>query len=490
MTIRRKLLLFIPLLVLLANSVTFFLFQSSAVVQQSYDVMMSRILLYQQAAQTAEDQLKPLYGFLLNPSADEAAVRERAQAQTKLEELRSRLVEQQGQSPLASELTGYLHMLDTLMEQSQSAFTAARNQAAGDALLRYEEAERTTGFIREEGQRLVTLELKSYEPVFKQIQAEHTRLNRLGAAVFVVDTLMGVALAYWISRSITRPVSRLVDTARRIAKGDLQVVPPALGSKDELAILSDAFRHMLTDLLALIEKDKQSLEKDRLVKELELQALQSQINPHFLFNTLNVLSKLALIEGAERTSDLIISMSNLLRYNLRKLDQPVTLGDELKHVQEYFTIQQARFRDRVRFEVHADEQALKVPVPALTIQPLIENAFLHGIEGMEEGARIRLDIRRTSGEVTVSVADNGQGMTEETRMALLRLEPAAEAQARQSTGLGTRNVFKRLQLFYERPGLESLVAIDSQPGRGTTVTIRLPDGKEEEAADVPIINRG
>lgn len=483
MTIRRKLLLFIPLLVLLANSVTFFLFQSGRIVQQSYDVMMNRILLYQQTTQAVEGQLGSLYGYLLNPGGISASDRE--QEQTALARLKAQLQQQSSSPALASERTGYLHMLDTFKEQQQAAWSAAQAQDAGGALQYYEEAERTAGFLREEEQRLVDLELTSYQPVFKQIQAENTRMNRLGAAVFVVNTLMAVLLAYWISRSVTGPVTRLVDMARRMAKGELQVDPPDLGVKDELGILSDAFRHMLTDLLALIEKDKQSLEKDRLVKELELQALQSQINPHFLFNTLNALSKLALLEGAEQTSDLIISMSNLLRYSLRKLDQPVTLQDELEHVQQYITIQQARFRDRIRFEQTIDETALGARIPALTIQPLVENAFQHGIEGMEQGAVIRLEIQRASDEAVILVADNGVGMTEDVRQSLLRLETPAGP--RKSTGIGTSNVFKRLQLFYGRP-LDSIVALESEPGRGTVITIRIPLRTEGEAADVQTIN--
>lgn len=485
MTIRTKLLVFIPLLVLLVNSVTFFLFESGKIVQMSYGVMMDRILLYNQSAQTAEDNLRLLHAYLLNPGGSGGA--ELEQAQAKLQELRAGLARSTSSSLQASSLTSYVHMLDTLMEQEQAARAAAEAQGARAALAHYEEAEKTTAYIREEGQRLVDLELGSYRPVYKQIQLETERMNRLGAAVLVINTLMSVVLAVWISRSITGPVSRLVDMAGRMSRGnlDLEPLPPPRRSDDELGLLSAAFGQMSTNLKALIEKDKESLEKDRLVKELELQALQSQINPHFLFNTLNVLSKLALLEGAERTSDLIVSMSNLLRYNLRKLDQPVTLRDELAHVQEYFTIQQARFRDRVRFELDIKPDALQVPVPALTLQPLVENAFVHGIEGMEQGAVIRLEIGHVPEGVRIALSDNGGGMREEVRQALLRLEAGTDN--KHSTGLGTRNVFKRLQLFY---GRSDLVDIDSEPGKGTTITIVIPSGKEVEPLHVPADDRG
>ncbi|MDF2959105.1 MAG: rane protein [Paenibacillus sp.] len=496
MTIRRKLLLFIPLLVLLVNLVTFFIFDSGKIVQQSYDLLMDRILLYKEASQTAGDSLGTLYNYLLNPTgSQEARIK---QDEAKLMELRSRLLGIKDGSPHASALSGFIHLLDTLLRQEQTALTAAKAgaQAFGDALSHYMEAEKTTGFIREEGQRLVDLELGFYQPVYRQIQMENARMDRLGLAAFIINTLMSVVLAVWISRSITRPVSRLVEMARGISGGNLHMESPPQqqqSTPDEIGVLSEAFKQMLKDLKVLMEKEKESIEKDRLVKELELQALQSQINPHFLFNTLNVLSKLALIEGAGKTSDLIVSMSNLLRYNLRKLEQPVTLQDELEHVKEYFTIQQARFRDRVRFETDIDAAALQEPIPALTIQPIVENAFVHGIEGMENGAVIRLELARVPEGSRLAVSDNGRGMNEEVRQALLRLEAGngigegAGTGKKHSTGLGTKNVFKRLQLFY---GRSDLVDIQSEPGKGTTVTILIPHRKEDEQTHVPIVNRG
>ncbi|AFH59820.1 histidine kinase [Paenibacillus caseinilyticus] len=476
MTIRRKLLLFLPLLVLLMNTVTYFLFESGKVVQRSYDEMMSRILLYKQSVQAAETHLSRLYTYLLDPAERNGAALTEARAG--LAEARSLLTQASATSPVAPAVNAYTNLLGTLMEQEEAALTAAKppGPGASTALVAYGEAERTAGFIREEGLHLVDLELSSYQPVYREIREENGRINRLGAAIIAVNTLLSLAAAVWISRSITGPVSRLVAMAREIARGNLRPEPPP-PTGDELGILSDAFQAMLADLAVLIGKEKESLEKDRLLKELELQALQSQINPHFLFNTLNVLSKLALLEGAERTSDLIVSMSNLLRYNLGRLDRPVTLRDELQHLQEYVTIQQARFRDRVRFELEIDEDALQAGVPSLTLQPLVENAFQHGIADLEQGAVIRVTIARLpADEVSITVADNGAGMSEEVRQSLLRLEGVPEP--KQSTGLGTRNVFKRLALYY---GRDDLVTIESAPDQGTRITLHIPIGKEKTA---------
>lgn len=465
MTIRRKLFLFIPLLVVIANTVAFFVFQSGQVVQRSYDDMLGRIVQIRQTTESAERNLNLLYDYLLDPGDDRSAMASAGLQLAQLGDAIGRQPEPAGSS-LGAE--GYVNLLASLTEQQQAAVKAAEAKDLQTAFTHYVEAEKTVGFIREEGQGLIDAELSYYRPLVEQIGNENERMNRLGGTLFAMNTLMGVLLAVWVSRSITGPVGRLVGLAKQIATGNLNIGPQPRRN-DELGILSNAIQQMSADLGVLIEKDKQSLEMQRLVKELELQALQSQIHPHFLFNTLNVLSRLALLEGAERTSDLIVSMSNMLRYSLQKLDQPVTFKDELEHVKEYAAIQQARFRDRIAFELDFDPSVLKEEIPALTLQPLLENAYLHGVANLEKGAVISLKLWRTDSDIRIEISDNGAGMTDAVRQSLLRLE--AGTAGGKSTGLGTRNVFKRLQLFY---GKENLVEIRSHPGEGTVITIRIP----------------
>ncbi|MBO3283468.1 sensor histidine kinase [Paenibacillus sp. SEL3] len=471
MTIRTKLLLFIPLLVVFANIIAYFVFQSGKVVQQSYDEMLGRILLIEQTSESAESNLKLLYAYLLNPRDDKAM---QGPTEYQLMQLKGKIQEVSDSTDPSFAEEDYVNLLTTFLEQKQAAVLDANTQDPQSAFEHYIEAEKTVSYIHEEGQRLIDAELAYYRPIIENIRNKNERMNVLGVALFGMNALMGVLLAIWISRSITGPVGRLVGLAKRIATGDLNIKPPPRRD-DELGVLSDAISQMSADLSILIEKDKQSLEMRRLVKELELLALQNQINPHFLFNTLNVLSKLAILEGAEKTSDLIVSLSNLLRYSLQKLDKPVTLQEELDHIREYVTIQQARFRDRILFNLHFDASVLQQQIPALTIQPFIENAFLHGVADMEDGAIITLTLSRANEDVQIEISDNGKGMTEETRLSVLRLEGKVESDS--STGLGMQNVFRRLQLFY---GKEGMVEISSSTGRGTTITIRIPVKKESE----------
>jgi len=475
MTIRTKLLLFIPLLVLLVGSITLLLFRSTNVVQRSYDGMMARMLLYKQAAQTSDQLLQSLYSNRDDPTdASEAILH---QLESELRELQTQLLANGSSLSTASASLGYAEMLGTLLDQVQAASEPA---APAEALVRYEKANATAVFISEEGSQLIDAELTADQPVFRRIQRENVRLITLGAAVLVAETVLAALLALWISRSITRPIGMLVESAGRIARGDLAAEPPRLGSRDELGMMAEAFGGMLGGLREATRLERERSEQQRLLGELELRSLQSQIRPHFLFNSLNALAKLALIEGAERTSDLIVSLSSLLRYNLQSLDRPVTLREELAHVEAYMTIQQARFRDRITFERHIDERALTVMLPPLTLQPIVENAFVHGVEEMELGAVISLSIELHEDDhmVVITVADNGKGMNEQVRQRLLHPvsddTPRISAEGSQSAGIGMRNVFRRLELFFEQ---SNLITIESAPGQGTRLTVKLPESR-------------
>jgi sensor histidine kinase YesM len=486
MNIRRMLFIVIPALFILNNGVSYFIFQSGRTVQQSYNVMLDRVLLYKQIAGQTQGNLQAMNVYLIDRSDSNrmAYIHQRDE----LNDLRKKLSAQKTIPATDLTVRSYRNMIDTFMEQEAGVIKALNSQASLAYTAFYEEAEHTSVFIQEEGYHLIDLELSYYQPLYRQILIQTEVMDHWGVAIFILNTLISVVFAYWISLGISRPIKQLVRTAQQISDGNLQAVPPQISANNEFGILSKAFGNMQDNLIELIVKEKESLEKDKLLKELELEVLQNQMNPHFLFNSLNVLSKLALIEGAEKTSDLTVSMSNLLRYNLRKLDRPVTLRDEVEHAKEYFTIQQARFRDRIQFVTDIDENGLDIYVPTLTLQPILENVFVHGIEGMEEGAVIKLVITCGSSEVRVAISDNGIGMSEEVRESLLHFEsePLFGHEKGQSTGLGTRNVFKRLELFY---GKHDLIDIHSKPGRGTTVLIRLPAAGKEDGDVSPTDRR-
>lgn len=488
MNMRRMLFIVIPLLFILNNAAAFFVFQSGRTVQQSYNMMLDRVLLYKQIDEKTHENLRAINVHIMDrtPSSLKALEKQR----NELKALQASLSAQQPIASVELAVRSYRHMLATFISQEKSVMDALGSRTPLAYASFYAEAEATAGFMKEEAYQLIDQELSYYQPFYRKILVQTEVMNRWGIAVFAANTVISLVFAYWISLRITKPIRGLVRTAEQISEGNLEAVPPRMGAHDEFRTLTEAFQQMQENLKLLIQKEKEGLEKDRIVKELELAVLQNQINPHFLFNSLNVLSKLALIEGAEKTSDLTVSLSNLLRYNLRQLDRPVPLRDEVEHAKEYFIIQQARFRERIRFETDIEEEGLDVLVPVLTLQPILENVFVHAIEGMEEGAVIKLAVRCKPDETWVSISDNGAGMTEEVRNSLLHYdeEPPMDRDGKSghSTGLGTRNVFKRLELFYDR---KDLVRIESAPGAGTTVILRLP-GRGKEENHVSPIDRG
>lgn len=472
MSIRKKLLVCIPLLVVLMSTVSFFLFQSGKNVQESYHLMMNRILLYKEVSYEAGEIMRSMNRFIMQVDAD--SLPEVEKHLSGVQRLRQDLdgLETIGGSDLP--LVNYRNIMDTFLEQIETMIGKIDDQDSNTMAGAYIEAEKTERFIREEAQGLVDIELDQYKPIYQEIMSTTDKLNKVGTQLVITVAVLSIILAIWLSNSITGPIRRLVATAKQISKGRMDTKAPESINNDEISILCRTFNSMIDNIQSLMADNINSLEKDRLVKELELKMLQSQINPHFLFNTLNSIAKLAYIEGAIRTSDLTVSVSRLLRYNLQKLDQAVPLREEVEHVTEYINIQRARFRDRISFVMEIDERALDGMVPCLTLQPILENAFVHGIEQMEEGAELKLTIGYVDEGVGIEIRDNGVGMSRETVELLLRSfreETPSFGKKGQSTGLGTHNVFKRLHLFFNG---EQGIEIDSVEGKGTAVLFKIP----------------
>ncbi|MFI8493143.1 PocR ligand-binding domain-containing protein [Peribacillus butanolivorans] len=210
---------------------------------------------------------------------------------------------------------------------------------------------------------------------------------------------------------------------------------------------------------------------EKFLEEAQFKVLQSQINPHFLFNTLNTISRLAYLENAEQTQKVTYSLAKIMRYSLRDIDQHVSLREELDYVKNYISIQQSRFRNRIQYEevVEVDAEVLKMPI--LSIQPIIENAIIHGFEPTTSSVVIKAHVFLKKDKVVIEISDSGLGMTKET-LASIFTHPNAKKNSR-STGIGMNNVHKRIQFYFgERYGI---TALESQPGNGTKVRIVIPN---------------
>ncbi|AOT71346.1 sensor histidine kinase [Geosporobacter ferrireducens] len=226
--------------------------------------------------------------------------------------------------------------------------------------------------------------------------------------------------------------------------------------------------------LALMEEMKARTDLEKALKDSELRALQSQVNPHFLFNVLNTIGRLALIEDAQKTQEIVFAFAEMLRYTLKKnMNQLVALEEEILHIERYLKIQSIRFGSRLKYEMHINEDIRKYRIPFMILQPFVENAINHGLEPKLGQGHINITGYAIEDKVIIKIADNGIGIMEERLDDIFNMEKNNNYSNASiaSTGIGIRNARKRLIHCF---GIAYDIQITSKPGTGTTIIISFP----------------
>jgi signal transduction histidine kinase len=474
--IRSKLLLYFIVLVVLLTSVGFFFYQSSEKLVIEYDDSFERFLLLNDISQRANLVTEKLHGYILDKDA--AYLKDYQLEKNKLQKDQKRLYEVMNTNDMT--LINYKNMIASFLEESDTTLDSFHKDEINYYSNHFNEVLKINGFLQESTLALLNNKLTEYQAFYDQMEGQIHYYKLLSISLFGAAFFLSTLLALWISGGITKPISLLSEAAKQISKGNLSGEDIKITTKDELKPLTETFNQMRANLRQQVMEIKQKSELDKLLKELELKSLQNQINPHFLFNTLNTVSKMAYLEEAEETSRLIESVAALLRYNLGDLNKASTLRDEVRIVKEYFFIQQTRFGDRITFITDIEDDCLDIEIPSLILQPLIENAFIHGVESYEENAVISLRIYRHKNRIHIEVIDNGDGMDDATKHRLLAyvqgtdmdevFEP--EKSKGHSTGIGVNNVIRRLQLFYQR---NDIVEIESELKCGTNFRLTIPN---------------
>ena len=296
------------------------------------------------------------------------------------------------------------------------------------------------------------------------------RLSReLRLEMLAIVLLLGVAaylLAYVISQSTLNRVSLFAKTMEAVEQGDVRTRLEPEGD-DEIAQLMGGFDRMMDRMDGLMEE---RVEYVRQIKHLELKALQAQINPHFLYNSLDLINCTAIARNVPEISRMVRSLGQFYRVSLSHGKEVIPLADELRHAQLYIDIQNMRFDGRIQVEWHLDESASQCQVIKIILQPLIENAILHGIfEKPSKTGTIQVCTRRKGGQLRITIADDGVGMDEAARLA--NFSPTPPGGAETEGGYGVRNICDRLRIVYGEPyGL----FCESTLGKGTAVTVLLP----------------
>lgn len=270
--------------------------------------------------------------------------------------------------------------------------------------------------------------------------------------------LISLFFAYLISGRITKPISKLLIAIKQVGEGNFDVKVPNEG-KDEFGNLINKFNDMNDKIKVLI---KENYEVKLREKEAEIMALNLQLNPHFLYNTLNILNWMAINNEKDNMSRMIVSLSTMLHYTTDNTEETTILGKDLEWLKSYLFIMTQRFEDRFSVEYYINPVLKSCKVPKLFLQPFIENALIHGFKRTERGGVIKVYGWVQEQDVYFSVADNGCGIEKEKLNKILHGE---------SNTIGIKNVDKRIKLLYgDRYGVQ----IESEPGSGTTVTITLP----------------
>ncbi|AEE92092.1 Histidine kinase [Tepidanaerobacter acetatoxydans Re1] len=218
----------------------------------------------------------------------------------------------------------------------------------------------------------------------------------------------------------------------------------------------------------LLEEERLRLQLENTLHAMELKVLQSQLNPHFLFNTLNTAARLSYLENAKRTEEIIYSLASLLRYSLRNLEQFVSLKEEITYIQHYLHIQKARYQDQLKTTIDVPEKLQDILIPVMTLQPLVENAIIHGLEQKEDNWELIIKAYEEQEMLIIEIIDNGVGMDSKTLNELNNFTRKGKGHI---TGIGIPNVDIRIKRYF---GSEYGIEVDSKLGNGTVTRLTLP----------------
>ena len=303
--------------------------------------------------------------------------------------------------------------------------------------------------------------------------SELLKNSRKARSIYVLVALGLIAVALVISseiaRNITFPIQKLRDSMKRVQKGDFSAAEIEVYSDNEIGSLTRSFNvmtHKIQDLMA------QNIQEQEQKRKIELKALQSQINPHFLYNTLDSIIWMAEGKKNEEVVLMTASLARLLRQSISIENELVTIGQEVEYVRSYLTIQKMRYQDKLEFEINVDPRITHVQIIRLVLQPIVENAIYHGLKYKESKGMLKVHGYELGERIIIDITDDGVGMDEETLKHIYDKHKVNY----HSNGVGVYNVQQRLVLYY---GKEYGIIYHSEKGKGTTATVVIPKRQED-----------
>lgn len=451
-----------------------------------YEQAVDELLELNELFVDVEETNKYLYDYYvyLRPASLASYHEQEALTRGAVEEMMGRMQESYVRDivDLCYMISGYLDHGSVLMERVVQ-YVAAGHPAAEDSGLeeQYLYTQQVIDYISQSFKEVYSVRLATTQQEQQQIRQGSRLLLAVQAGILVLA--VGVCYGFYrkVVWGITLSLEKLTDFAFGITREPATQEHISIDTGDELAVFAGAFNEMLDTIHAQmnqIETDSrmreqlQRVEMENLrisaaLQSSQLRLLQSRINPHFLFNTLNMITQTAHMEDAEETAQLMEATAEFLRYNLGKVTKAVTLADEIENTRNYVYIQKCRFGERIRFDFEVDTGCADLEIPCMILQPLVENSISHGVGSMIEGGRVTVRLSQAGQMVWLAVEDNGAGIEPE-RLAQLRRSFEQESD---DGHIGLKNVYLRLRLFF---GEQLRFEIESEPHRRTQVRIGLP----------------
>ena len=378
----------------------------------------------------------------------------------------------------------YTRLLDELEADLQRGADAQASQ------LYYSKVAPCGSYLSQYTLQLLETAIQDAQDTYTELSTLSGRIRLLQTVVVGICVALGCITGMMVMRLLT-PMQQMIAASRAIGRSEFDTPDIPIPRQPEIGQLAESFNRMKHSMAqqvsTLQEKNEierelhrqktEALELQNRMERSRLQQLRSQIDPHFLFNTLNVIQQTAGTENAYRTQALIMALSHLLRYSLMSNDEQVPLSREVKIVDEYYSIYHVRFGERVQMEWRISDSLdlTETMVPSFILQPIVENAFKHGICPKEEGGvvRIRIIPLRERGLLSIRIVDNGMGIQQEQ---MQQLRTALAQPGERWEHIGIYNVAARLRLLDQR----SHLVVHSRPGRGTAVVLYLPLVENEE----------
>ena len=387
------------------------------------------------------------------------------------------------------------NLLYHLLEKGEETVSAKRNEQTQTYIHLHEEVEKEHRYISEYIQEIMTTDLKDNAVLYERMRSKNQMRMTLSFVLFLSVILCLLYIVFLYTKQITRPISQLADYADGAAEGNYGIAVDTRQPSVEFSRLYNAFGIMLEKTRLYLDslKEKQMLERelaDQQIKSLtmsnalhaaELKALHAQMNPHFIFNTINIGAKIAMMQGDDVVCDYLENAADVFRYNLAGLNN-ASLEEEMSNVTSYMKLLSTRFGNMLHYEMldKREEKAICI-LPRMTLQPLVENAFLHGVSQSESGGSIRVEIENEGENVRVMIGNTGSGFPPEKIKEILSepdmkfLPPIDKGHV---SGIGLSNVIKRLRLHFNMDNPLDIVVSDGW----TRVILILPTALDKEEA--------